>query len=202
MGALCPPLRLLVRRRFWFRPTSPGNIIAQMSRLRRLVVSDRWFFITCRILPRRRILSDSEFATLARVFDERRAEHGFVLTAWVFLPDHWHAIFYPRHPLTISRVMEAIKDGATKRINRRRRELGMLWQPRFFDRALRTVREYNEKVEYIHLNPVRAGLASRAEEWPWSSVHDYMGSVERPVATPSGLQIDRVLLPADENTRI
>jgi hypothetical protein len=31
----------------------------------------------------------------------------------------------------------------------------MLWQPRFFDRVLRTVREYNEKVEYIHLNPVR-----------------------------------------------
>jgi REP element-mobilizing transposase RayT len=150
----------------------------------------------------RHILSDTEFATLAEVIDQRRAEHRFLLTAWVFLPDHWHAIFYPRHPLTISRVMEAIKDGATKRINRRRRELGMLWQLRFFDRALRTVREYNEKVEYIHLNPVRAGLASCAEEWPWSSVHDYTGSVERRVATPSGLEIDRVLLPADEHTRI
>ena len=173
-----------------------------MSRLRRFVVSDGWFFITCRLLPRRRILSDSEFAALAEVIDERRAEHGFLLTAWVFLPDHWHAISYPQHPLTISKVMEAIKDGATKRINRRRREVGMLWQPRFFDRALRTVREYNEKVEYIHLNPVRAGLARRAVEWPWSSVHDYTGSVQGPVAAPSGLGIDRVLLPADERTRI
>ena len=91
-------------------------------------------------------------------------------------------------------------NGATKRINRGRGEAGILWQPRFFDRALRTVREYNEKVEYM--NPVRAGLARRAEEWPWSSVHDYTGSVERPVATPSGLEIDRVLLPADEHTRI
>jgi REP element-mobilizing transposase RayT len=99
-----------------------------MSSLRRLVVSDRWFFITCRLLPRRRILSDSEFATLAEVIVERREEHGFVLTAWVFLPDHWHAIFYPGHPLTISRVMEAIKDGATERINRGRGEVGMLWQ--------------------------------------------------------------------------
>ena len=176
-----------------------------MSCLRRLVVSGRWFFIICRLLPRRGILSDSEFATLAKVVDERRAEHSFLLTAWVFLPDPaaaGHAIFYPRHALAISRVMEAIKDGATKRINRRRQEGGMPWQPRFFDRALRTVREYNEKVEYIHLNPVRAGLARRAEEWPWSSVHDYRGSVQRPAATPSGLQIDRVLLPADERTRI
>jgi len=67
-----------------------GNIFACMSRLRRSVVSDRWFFITCRLLRRRRILSDSEFATLARVIDERRAEHGFLLTAWVFLSDDEH----------------------------------------------------------------------------------------------------------------
>jgi len=97
-----------------------------MSRLRRLVVSDRWFFITCRLLPRRGILSPVEFATLAQVIGERRAQHEFLLTAWVFLPDHWHALIYPRHPLTISLVMEAIKDGATKRINRARREVGRL----------------------------------------------------------------------------
>jgi putative transposase len=173
-----------------------------MSRLRRLVVSDRWFFITCRLLARRRVLSPSEFAVLAEVIGDRRAEHRFLLTAWVFRPDHWHAIFYPSYPLTISRVMEAIKDGATKRINRSRQEVGTLWQPRFFDRALRTVREYNEKVEYIHLNPVKAGLASLPEDWSWSTVQDYTGSVQNRVATPSGLCIDRVLLPADAHTRI
>ncbi len=166
-----------------------------MSRLRRLVVSDRWFFVTCRLLPRRRILSPSEFATLAAVVGERRAEHDFLLTAWVFLPDYWHAIFYPRRPLTISRVMEAIRDGATKRINRSRREGGVLWQPRFpsaqlragFDRALRTVKEYNERVNYIHLNPVKAGLVDRADDWAWSSVHDYTGNVNDAPVTASGL---------------
>jgi putative transposase len=173
-----------------------------MSRLRRLVVSDRWFFVTCRMLPERRHLSDSEFACLAQVIRERREEHGFLLGAWVFLPDHWHAIFYPAHPLTISRVMESIKDAATKRINRSRREVGRLLQPRFFDRALRTVREYIERVEYIYLNPVRAGLVSRPEDWPWSSVHDYTGSLNQVPASPSGLSIDRVLMPSDEHTRI
>jgi putative transposase len=197
------PLRLLVgEREFWIVGLLPGVIITRMSRLRRLVLSDRWFFITCRVSRRRRHLSDPEFAILAEVIAERRTEHSFLLTAWVFLPDHWHAIFYPRHPLTVSRVMEAIKDGTTKRINRSRRETGTLWQPRFFDRALRTVGEYNAKVEYIHCNPVKAGLVSRPERWPWSSVHDYTGSVQRPVATPSGLSVDRVLLPAEERTRI
>ena len=99
-----------------------------MSRLRRLVVSNRFFFTSCRLLPRRGTLPEAEFDLLARVIGERRKKYHFLLTAWVFLPDHWHAIFYPRHPLTMSRVMEAIKDGATKRINRGRREAGMLWQ--------------------------------------------------------------------------
>lgn len=35
------------------------------------------------------------------------------LTAWVFLPNHWHAILYPAYPLAIGRVMELIKDAAT-----------------------------------------------------------------------------------------
>jgi putative transposase len=173
-----------------------------MSRLRRLVVSDRWFFITCRILPRRGILSESEFACLAQVIHERREEHGFLLSAWVFLPDHWHAIIYPPYPLTISTAMESIKGGATKRINRSRREVGLLMQPRFFDRALRTVKEYNDKVWYIHLNPVKAGLATRPEDWPWSSVHDYTGTIDQAPITPSGLSVDRVSLPADPHTRI
>ena len=173
-----------------------------MSRLRRLAVSHRWFFVTCRLLPRRRILSELEFACLARVIREHCKEHAFLLTAWVFLPDHWHTIFYPRYPLTISGVMESIKVGATKHINRSRRESGLMWQPRFFDRALRTVKEYNEKVQYIHLNPVKAGLAKRPEDWPWSSIHDYTGNLTDAPVTPSGLSVDRVLLPADPRTRI
>lgn len=75
-------------------------------------------------------------------------------------------------------------------------------QGRFFDRALRSVGGYGEKVEYIHLNPVRAGLVKRAEDWPWSSVHDFECSVQRPAATPNSLLIDRVLLPAGAGTRI
>ena len=60
-------------------------------------------------------------------------------------------------------------------VNQCRGADGQLWQPRFFDRALRTVKEYNEKVEYIHLNPVRAGLVTRPEDWRRSGYNDYAG---------------------------
>ena len=99
-------------------------------------------------------------------------------------------------------MMESIKVSSTRLINRERGESGRLWQGRFFDRALRTVREYNESVEYIHLNPVRAGLVGQADEWKWSSVHDTTGSVAAPEIISGILPVDRVLLPADERTRI
>jgi REP-associated tyrosine transposase len=173
-----------------------------MSRLRRLVLSDRYFFVTCNLQRTRNKLQDADFSILARVISARRTEHNFLLTAWVFLPDHWHAIIGVRYPKTISLIMESIKVSSTRQINSSRKEAGRLWQSRFFDRALRTVKEYNKAVEYIHLNPVRRGLVARPEDWPWSSVREYSGSLQDESTRHPLLPIDRVLLPSDERTRI
>ena len=70
---------------------------------------------------------------------------------------------------------------------------GELCQPRFFDRALRTVKEYHEKVEYIHLSPVRAGLVSRPQDWPWSSPNEYVGIRPEEQLRCCALTIDRVI---------
>ena len=87
-------------------------------------------------------------------------------------------------------------------INRRRGAEGELWQPRFFDRALRTVKEYHDKVEYIHLNPVRAGLVSRPEGWQWSSYNEYAGMSADEQNARCGLIIDRVRIPSDPRAKI
>ncbi len=164
-----------------------------MSRLRRIAVSGRFFFITCNRLPRHRTLRDCDFECLAEAISVSRASTHFLLTAWVFLPDHWHGLIFPRYPLTISHVMKVVKGHATYDINQQRQETGQLWQPRCFDRIARRVREYHDYVEYIHFNPVRRGLVKRTEEWKWSSIHEYGGPME-PI-----LKIDRILLPADQN---
>jgi putative transposase len=125
---------------------------------------------------RRERFTEADFALLARAFNRARAQHPFYLTAWVFLPDHGHCVCAPLDPVTISLALKSVKQSSTGAVNQRRGTDGELWQPRFFDRARRTVKEYNEKVEYIHLNPVRAGLVSRAEDWRWSSYHEYAGT--------------------------
>ena len=87
-------------------------------------------------------------------------------------------------------------------VNQRRGTDGELWQPRFFDRALQTVQEYNETVEYMHLNPVRAGLVSRPEDWRWSSYNEYAGFTTDQQRKRCGLIIDRVRMPSDPRARI
>jgi len=133
-----------------------------MSRLRRLVVSDRFFFLTCRLLPRRGKLQGSEFERLARVARERRE---------VSLP----------------------KGSADIEVN-------VCATPGNWKISVGT--GHYEKVEYIHLNPVRAGLVERAEDWPWSSVRDYAGNLSAVASGHRILPIDRILLPADARTRI
>jgi REP-associated tyrosine transposase len=173
-----------------------------MSRLRRPFLSNRYFFVTVRLLKGRARLHDADFRLLALALNRARRQRPFYLTAWVFLSEHWHAICAPVYPLTILQVMKSAKISSTILIHRRRAEPGELWQARFFDRALRSVKEYNDKVEYIHLNPVKAGLVERPEDWPWSSVREYSVSIQEEATRHPFLPIRRVLLPSGECTRI
>jgi putative transposase len=177
-----------------------------VSRLRRMVQSDCYFFVTCnvrKILPRAgqssryadpvMLLEDPDFALLADAFETSRKQLKFLLTAWVFMPDHWHAILCPCDPTGISDAMRLIKQRSTYATGLARNQSVRLWQPRFHEHALRTVREYMGAIEYIHLNPVRRNLVAKPEEWKWSSIHDHLPGGTSP------LPVDRVNFPSDHN---
>jgi hypothetical protein len=150
-----------------------------MSRLRRLVTSDRYFFVTCNLRDTRTWLESRDFEVLAR---PSSAELFFNSAAF-------------------SLAMESIKVSSTRQINAKRKEAGQLWQGRFFDRALRTVKEYGRAIEYIHWNPVKRGLVKRPGEWVWSSYAEYAVPGED-ARKQTILRIDRVRIPSDERTRI
>jgi hypothetical protein len=61
----------------------------------------------------------------------------------------------------------------------------------------RTRSRLSENVEYIHLNPVRAGLVERAEDWPWSSLRDYAGSLSGTTGAHPILPIDLLSVNAE-----
>ena len=50
----------------------------------------------------------------------------------------------------------------------RNQKLRSFWQPGFFDHLLRSDEPYAEKWNYVRNNPVRAGLVSNADDWPYA----------------------------------
>ena len=90
------------------------------------------------------------------------------LFAWVLMPNHVHVLLDPHKAL--SEVTRAVKSASAREANQVLGRRGMpFWQDESYDHWVRDAREFNRIVRYIESNPVDAGLASRIEEWEWSS---------------------------------
>jgi putative transposase len=87
----------------------------------------------------------------------------------------------------IRRLIEA--EGKSESLERLRESGGRtskfrIWEPRFDDVVIFSPEVLETKINYIHMNPVRAGLCSNPDDWPYSSARDYAGG-------SSALPVDR-----------
>ena len=164
-----------------------------MSNVRRLRLGDCIFFATVNLRQALPPFTPAEFALILQSIEESRCRLGFALCGYVLMPDHWHALLWPSGTLTISRAVQDIKYVSARRINRSRRTQGSLWQHQFWDRFVRHAREFSQRLEYMHMNPVRKGLVAKEEEWQWSSYKNFTLDESERAACP--IQIDYVLLP-------
>ena len=91
-----------------------------------------------------------------------------VLHAYVIMPDHAHLIVRPLE----GSLSDAMRRWKSLTLRACRNDLGLqgrLWQEGFMDEGIRSRRQLRTQIDYIHRNPVRAGLVRGAEEWSWSS---------------------------------
>ena len=109
--------------------------------------------------------------------------------------DHVHAIVFPREDTTISDFMKRFKLGTFQRLRAAGLRSKPFWQSRFYDHALRTRGEFDEALDYMHMNPVHNGLVEDPLAWGWSSAK-WLAEGTGPI------KIDCVRLPFDAKTRI
>lgn len=118
--------------------------------------------VTAVTLNRRRVFADPAYAreaieTLYRV----EQLHPFLLYGFVIMPDHCHFLMEATAPESISKIMNVYKSGLTFNTGLRK-----IWMPRFH---ISIAKKPPGALNYIHMNPVRAGLAAEPENYPWSS---------------------------------
>jgi putative transposase len=94
---------------------------------------------------------------------------GCAIHAYVFMTNHVHLLMTPQTATAISQVMQALGRVYVQYFNHRYRRTGTLWEGRFRASVIDTDRYLLTCHRYIELNPVRAGMVSRPESYPWSS---------------------------------
>ena len=125
------------------------------------------------------VLRRPEVARL--VIENWRHFHGvrYGLIGWVVMPNHVHLLIYPFPGHGLAEIVHGWKSYTAKRVLEMR---GVdfadhrVWQEEYRDRFIRDERHYHAALAYIVNNPVKAKLAERPEQWPWSHVSGREGA--------------------------
>ncbi len=96
--------------------------------------------------------------------------HQYDLYSFVVMANHVHALLSPR--VELQRITRNLKGVTSRQCNQiLQRTKQPFWQQESYDHWCRDNPEFQRIRDYIAKNPVRAGLVSKPEQWPWSSAH-------------------------------
>ena len=120
------------------------------------------YFITICCSPRGRnqLCENKTAKVLHQAFDFYQTRGDLWVHLLVLMPDHLHAILSFSRELGMRKSVREFKKYTAK-------TGGISWQRDFFDHRLRRDESYVEKAHYIRMNPVRAGLITDPEAWPY-----------------------------------
>jgi REP element-mobilizing transposase RayT len=128
-----------------------------------------------------RWLSQPEIAGIMKEALRYRDGKVFDLHAYCIMSNHVHVIFEPlskskwqsdlpgsEYHSDLHKIMQSLKRHTARQANIILSREGPFWQDESYDRVIRDSEEYVSVIHYVLENPVKAGLVSKWEEWPWS----------------------------------
>lgn len=160
-----------------------------MSRPIRIEFPDALYHVTARGDRREDIFEDDQdrlmfLATLEKVI----AQFNWICHAWCLMDNHYHLLIQTPDG-NLSKGMRQLNGIYTQANNRRHQRVGHLFQGRFKAILVDSDAYLLEVSRYVVLNPVRAGMVRKAEDWAWSSFRATSGLE----ASASWLAVDGIL---------
>ncbi len=143
-------------------------------------------FVTFSVDRRRRLLDhDHPKRILLGVLNDELKAFAARCVGYVVMPDHVYAVIWLPTTGQLSRFMHAWKRKSSFHIRNWQRTVApnyfagfgqgdRFWQPKYYPFEIYSRSKMEEKLHYMHENPVRAGLVARAVDWPWSSARWYI----------------------------
>lgn len=146
-----------------------------MARKPRLHLFDAFYHVMFRGNNGQQIFfSDEDSCRFCLLLQEGTERFGYSVHGFCFMKNHVHLVLQMGHH-HISGAMQHLASRYSRYINRKEKRKGHLFQGRFKS-ILIDEQDYLKKlIRYVHLNPIRAGLVNRAEDYIWSSHRAYLG---------------------------
>ena len=104
--------------------------------------------------------------------------HGVAFWAYCLMTNHVHLIVVPEAEQSLPRLVQNAHKAYAEAFNRKYGFRGHLWQARYYSCVMEETHLW-AAVRYVERNPVRAGMAERAEGYPWSSAAAHCGGAQR-----------------------
>ena len=159
-----------------------------MARLPRLTLPGYPHHVIQRGNNRQAIFSSTaDYQTLLDLLDQNAKKFGVAIHAYVLMSNHFHLLVTPQTVEGLPQMMQAVGRRYVRYFNDTQQRSGTLWEGRYKSTLVQTERYLLACMVYIDLNPVRAGLANQAADYPWSSYRHYTGQRVDKLITPHAL---------------
>jgi putative transposase len=156
-----------------------------MARLPRLTVPGYPHHIIQRGNNRQPIVAASaDYEILLTLLDEHARKAGVAIHAYVLMSNHFHLLATPDTAAGIPQMMQSVGRRYVRHFNRAHGRTGTLWEGRYRSTLIQAERYLLACMAYIDLNPVRAGIAEAAGDYPWSSYSHSVGRRSDRLITP------------------
>ena len=129
------------------------------------------YFLTLVTHRRRAVFQEFQAARLLiREMRRLETEQRLIWQAWVVMPDHLHGLISLKQ-CTLPENIRLLKGRSSHTVNAFCQKKGTLWQPAYYDHALRKEDNHKEIARYIVANPLRGGLVKSLGDYPhWDSI--------------------------------
>lgn len=156
-----------------------------MARLPRLTVAEFPHHVIQRGNDRQLIFRDAaDQQRLLTLLGEYGVREKVAIHSYVLMGNHFHLLLTPQTQTGVPRMMQGVGRSYVQYFNRRHQRTGTLWEGRYRATTVQTDRYCLACMAYIDLNPVRAGIARRPEDYSWSSYAHYRGLRTDKLVTP------------------
>jgi putative transposase len=133
-----------------------------------------YFHVLNRAVRRDRLFdAPPDYEAFLRTLLEAQEKVPIGLVAYCIMPNHFHLVVGPSQVPHLSTFMHRLTMMHSKRWHQFRKTtgLGPVYQGRFRCHPIENDTHFLFVCRYVESNPVRADLAERAEQWPWSSLN-------------------------------